>query len=395
MKARYRISRSLPVGVFALTFFTLALVGCGSDSDDESAPSTGGMPSVTKTAILTGLQETPSVATSATGYTSLDVDPDTLIISGGVSFTGVTATAAHIHTGAAGVSGAPAITLTVDNDNHSATVPDGTVLSQQQYDDLMAGNLYVNVHSAANPGGEIRGQIGRFVMTAMLNGAQETSAVMTDGTGTGMVVVDPVTLAISGEITFSDVTATAAHIHTGAAGASGAVAVGLTVGVDGMSATVPNSTVLSQQQYDDLVAGNLYFNVHSATNPSGDIRGQIGPVVMVAMLDGMQEYPTPVTTAATGQGMVVVDPVTLAISGGITFSNVTATAAHIHTGAAGANGAVAVALTVGADGMSATVPDSTVLSQQQYDDLVAGNLYLNVHSATNASGEIRGQLGQP
>lgn len=390
MKTRHPIHSRFPIACLALVVITLTLAGCGSDDDDgDPAPSAGGTPPVTKTAVLTGVQETPAVATSATGYGEVVVDPATLTISGGVNFTGVTATAAHIHTGAAGVSGAPLVTLTVDNATHSATVPAGTMLTQSQVDELLAGNMYINIHSATYPGGEIRGQIGRLVLNAMLNGAQETPAVTTTATGTGMVVVDPLTLAISGGITFSGVVATAAHIHTGAVGAGGAVAVPLTLGAD--AATVPATTTLSQQQYDDLLAGRLYFNVHSMTYAGGEIRGQIGPVALTAMLDGAQETPA-VTTTASGKGVVVVDPLTRAISGGVTFAGVTPTAAHIHTGAMGVGGPVAVALMVGAGGTSATVPAGTMLTQQQYDDLLGGVLYFNVHSAAYAGGEIRGQL---
>jgi hypothetical protein len=140
--------------------------------------------------------------------------------------------------------------------------------------------------------------------------------------------------------------------------------------------------------------GKLYFNVHSAANAAGEIRGQIGPVAMVATLDGAQEVPA-VTTTASGKAVFVVDPVTRMLSGGVGYTGVTATSAHIHTGATGATGAAAVTLTVDSNTNTATVPANTVLTQTQYDDMLAGNLYVNVHSTTFSSGEIRGQIGVP
>lgn len=395
MKIHTNYGRNTPLEWLALATLMLALNGCGSDSNDDATP-TANAPagtSITKIAILSGAQESSPVATSATGEGSITVDSDTRMVSGEFRFTGVSATAAHIHTGAAGVSGPPAVTLTVDNATNSATVPTGTTLSAEQYDDLMAGNLYVNVHSAANAGGEIRGQLGRIVMTATVNGSQEVPPVTTVASGSGLLVVDPATRAVSGRVTFTGVAATGAHIHTGQVGESGGVVLPLTLNVD--SAVIPDGSVLTEQQFDDLLAGMLYFNVHSASNPGGEIRGQIGPVIATAMLDGMQESPTPVNTSAKGNAVVLVDPVTLEAIGGVTFTGVAPTGAHIHTGAMGVSGGVAVALNLGTDNSSATVPPGTTMTQTQFEDLVAGDLYVNVHSAVNASGEIRGQLDRP
>lgn len=396
MKVRHPAILKFPVRFSSLMLLGFTLVGCLHDETKDKDDPVVEMPAemLTRTALLSGAQEATPVVTNATGYATVVVDASTRAITGSISFTGMTATAAHIHTGAAGASGAAAVTLTVDNTTHSATIPAASILTQTQYDDLLAGNLYFNVHSSTNSGGEIRGQIGRIVMTASLDGVQNEPDVVTAASGTARVVVDPLTLGVSGGATYSGVTATNAHIHTGAAGASGAVAVALTVDNTAGTATIPAATQLTQTQYDDLRMGKLYFNVHSTANPTGEIRGQIGPVAMIATLDGAQEIPA-VTTTASGTAVFVVDPVTLALSGGVGFAGVSATAAHIHTGATGISGAPAVTLTVDSNTSTATVPANTVLTQMQYDDLLAGNLYVNIHSTTYASGEIRGQLARP
>jgi hypothetical protein len=106
--------------------------------------------------MLSGSQEVPPVTTSATGQGRITIGDDKMV-SGSVTTTGVVGIAAHIHQGAKGQNGPVIIPLTKNGDSYS--VPAGAKLTDDQYAAYKAGNLYVNVHSAANKGGEIRGQI--------------------------------------------------------------------------------------------------------------------------------------------------------------------------------------------------------------------------------------------
>jgi len=106
---------------------------------------------------LSGSAEVPAVSTSASGSGTITINPD-MSVSGSVTTTGVTATMAHIHNGAAGKNGPVIIPLTKSGDN-TWSVPAGAKLTEAQYAAYKAGDLYVNVHSAEHKGGEIRGQL--------------------------------------------------------------------------------------------------------------------------------------------------------------------------------------------------------------------------------------------
>ncbi len=105
---------------------------------------------------LSGAQENPPVTTAATGTAIVTINDD-MTVSVKVTTTGIAGTASHIHMAPAGQNG-PVIVPFAKNADGFASAP-GAKLTEAQYAAYKAGNLYVNVHSAANPSGEIRGQI--------------------------------------------------------------------------------------------------------------------------------------------------------------------------------------------------------------------------------------------
>lgn len=224
---------------------------------------------------MASAQEVLTNASPATGNGLLEFDATTKKITGRVTLTGMTATAAHIHTGVLGVNG-PIIfpmTQTEAGSGIWVTAADATI-TDAQITDLKAGGLYFNAHSTAFPSGEIRGQIGLNVKFASLNAAQEVLTNGSTATGTGSLVVNPLTRVASGSITLTGMTATAAHIHLGATGVNGAIIIPLTATSAGMFSVTAN-TVLTADQFKAYKQGNLYYNAHSAAFPSGEIRGQI------------------------------------------------------------------------------------------------------------------------
>jgi len=113
---------------------------------------------------LNGDAEVPPVTTSAKGTGNINVMPDRTV-SGSIKVFGLVPTAAHIHEGAVGKNGPPIITLT-QTASDSFAVPAGASLTDAQYTGFTIGKLYVNVHSAQYPNGEIRAQLLRAATAA-------------------------------------------------------------------------------------------------------------------------------------------------------------------------------------------------------------------------------------
>src|SRR5712664_948583 len=187
--------RSILIGLM-VSAVLVGVASCGGGGGGGSSMPAAAAATVIRSASLTGAQETPPTGATGTGRGAVVVNPTTLEITGGITFTGLTSTppsAQHIHQAPSGNptgSGAPIISLTLAPDNATATVPAGTFLTNAQYAALLAGELYFNVHtSPANPNGEIRGQIniqgGVTAGLATLNAAQESSTGISTATGRG------------------------------------------------------------------------------------------------------------------------------------------------------------------------------------------------------------------
>jgi len=373
---------------FVLAALTLGLAACGSGGDDDPVAPTP--TTVQLKAALSGDQEVPPTLTGALGTGSLSLNSSSRAVSGSITIEGMTATAAHIHQGDTGVNG-PVIVPLSETSPGTWSVPAGAVLTEVQATAFAAGGLYFNAHSAANPNGEIRGQIGRDVFAAQMSSAQEVPANASSATGNGLLSLDPATKKFTARVTLSGLAATAAHIHDGAPGVNGPIIFPLSETAAGSGVWVaPADAQLTDAQLARLSAGNLYFNAHSAALPGGEIRGQIGRNVRFARLSAAEEVP-PTPSAATGTGTLVIDPATRAASGSITLTGITATAAHIHLAAPGTNGPIIVPLT-NAGGSVFNVPAGTVLTAAQLLAYKQGNLYYNAHSALYPNGEIRGQI---
>ena len=108
---------------------------------------------------LTGAQEVPPNDSKAVGSGNITIAADGSV-SGSVATPTLQGKAAHIHVGAPGQAGPIVVTL-VAGDGGTWSVPDGAKLTPAQVASWKAGNIYVNVHTAEHPGGEVRAQFSK------------------------------------------------------------------------------------------------------------------------------------------------------------------------------------------------------------------------------------------
>lgn len=233
--------------------------------------------------------------------------------------------------------------------------------------------------------------------TGELSASQEVPPNPSTATGYGRVTLDPSETSIRVSVTWQNMTgnATAGHIHGPAApGANGPVIFDLAPVAAPTGSVIALTFAVTPQQVADLKAGLWYFNIHTATNPGGEIRGQIRvDSPYIAYMDNNQEVPANSSTAR-GYGAVSVKS-----DGSVAFVNMIflnlsgpATAGHVHSGRSGTNGAAIFNLNPPAVTSGGSVDWVFNMSPTQAAAMRQGQLYLNVHTAANPGGEIRGQI---
>jgi len=250
----------------------------------------------------------------------------------------------------------------------------GAAARSQSDDTLRVAAAMTAANETPTPKGDVSGARGTF-----------TATLTKSGTGG----------QLSWRLEFSNLSgnAIAAHIHVAARGASGPVRVPLcapcTSGVTG-------TATITAEVMDAILNDRAYVNVHTPTNPAGEIRDQISIVAGIkTTLTAAQERPKPKGRLARARGTFTATVSRSGSSGVITwkltFSKLSgrAIAAHIHAGARGKAGPVIVPLCTGC--RSGAHGRATV-SETVLDALESGRTYVNVHTKKNAAGEIRGQI---
>ncbi len=230
-------------------------------------------------ATLSGAQEVPPLSIDAAGTAALGLDADgNLHFS--ITVTGLSGpmTGAHFHGPAPEGKNASVIFGITDTfkGNHAEGVWKGLTVEQINY--LMEGQLYLNVHTKANPGGEIRGQVHVGANgVAELEGDAEVPPLTVDAAGTGVfkLVDDGTGLWYQITVTGLSGPITGAHFHGPAPeGTNASVIFGITNTFKGNHAEGVWKG-LTDEQRKFLLDGQVYVNVHTTAHPGGEIRGQV------------------------------------------------------------------------------------------------------------------------
>ncbi len=250
------------------------------------------------------------------------------------------------------------------------------------------GGIYVNIHTTADPAGEISGRLNatQFFFTVALDSTGTGSG--SSATGTGWIRWRDgggVDTALNYTITFSGLsgTFTGAHFHLQP---DGTILQGITfldsATASGTWSSYPDSIIAL------LLHRRVYVNVHSSAFPNGEIRGTVTPaggMTFVAGLDGAQAG-----TASPGLGTAwaMLSPDMSTITYHATYVNLLAglTGSHFHTAT---NGSIIHGVTFTGNTTAGTW---TGFSDTNLQDLLLGRVYLNLHTSAAPAGEIQGRF---
>jgi hypothetical protein len=342
-------------------------------------------------AALDGAQENPPVATPGRGWSVVRLEEPANTVRAFIFTEGLTGpiTVSHIHLAPTGVNGAVIVPLTVAGNLVTGTGP----LTPAQVTAMKTDGTYVNVHTALNPGGEIRGQLVTSVSTrfaGVLSGSQEVPPTGSAATGTFVAFLHEPDNRLVYEVNTSGlVNVTAAHVHPAPAGVNGPVLFPLNGGAGNYCGV---SDRLTAAQVATLKANGMYFNVHTAAFPGGEIRGQM--ILLrddfIGRFSGLTEVP-PTPSLGDGTACVRVAPNgSVTVTANFAGLGGAVLLAHIHTGPPGIAGPILFTLTItGPNTVSGTFTPSTA----DLGLLRSGNWYANLHTAAFPNGEVRAQLG--
>jgi hypothetical protein len=352
-------------------------------------------------AALNGTQEIPSVDTKAVGSAWAVLSDDNTTLYYQVTYTQLSSEfiTSNFQLGLPGVNGGFIREVQFNGNTASGSwsnLPDSIIGA------LVGGQIYINVQSIKNPGGELRGQFSLVNgpgFTISLNANQTgLSSDTSKATGTGWAFLYNNGSTLSYNITLDGLTSPIIfeHFHYGSPGINSGVA--YDISNPGNSNTgnsiIGSWTGLNRSDLDSLIRNDIYVNIHTVIYQNGEIRGQVLKVGLIgfhASLNGNQELPS-VTTEGSGTGWFLLDSRLSSLTYQVTYAQLSSSfqGAYFQQGSPGAGGNIIELLTpyIGNTfaGIWTDLPDSIIIS------MINGNFYLNINSSSNPHGEISGEL---
>jgi hypothetical protein len=318
-------------------------------------------------------------------------------------------TNAKLYMGAIGSTGVEIADITSSvsgNVIKGSIVPDDVLLYN-----LFLGKVYLNIATSANPGGEVRSQLRYYrglSFDAFGEGKQMIPPVPTTAHAVCVIRLSPALDTLFYDIVADDIQTQInySHLHVGNAGVPyGALQVDFSPSIRGHRIKgFKRGTGIGSTTIARLLVSNLALALHTSEYPDGEVRGQIVRFAhegYTVRMDAAQSAPG-TGSAAVGTGFVSMDRdqefVHYAwLANGLSGM---ATAAHFHEGGQGQTGGVVYDMTsmmsVSGNNVSANgywkKSDSAPLTQNIVTLFETNKIYLNIHTASNPNGEIRGQV---
>lgn len=382
----------------------------------------------TLSVLLEAQQQVGNVPTTTnpalTALAVLKVNELTGAINGTVTVDNISSddevTMVHIHSGFAGENGPVLAGFNKISENPTVFAINTEIdalasLPGNDLETFLDGGWYINLHTNSNPSGHLRGQVFTqeiSVSRTKLQGQQENPAVTNaEGvSGVGYVTVNPdeseivANVSVEGFVPFLDAAIGPVHLHNGFAGQNGSVFLPL-FPVDGSETSFrgTETDIIDSIDFARIAQGGTYINVHSAENGSGEVRGQIVPkgvTVARTELQGQQENPAVINASGvSGVGYLTINPsaetlvAKVSVEGFVPFLNAPIGPVHLHSGFAGTNGPVLLPLfPVGDSETNFSSTEADAIADIDFEQIAKGGTYINVHSAANGSGEVRGQV---
>jgi carbon monoxide dehydrogenase subunit G len=382
----------------------------------------------TLSVLLEAQQQVGNVPTTTnpalTALAVLKVNELTGAINGTVTVDNISSddevTMVHIHSGFAGENGPVLAGFNKISENPTVFAINTEIdalasLPGNDLETFLDGGWYINLHTNSNPSGHLRGQVFTqeiSVSRTKLQGQQENPAITNaEGvSGVGYVTVNPdeseivANVSVEGFVPFLDAAIGPVHLHNGFAGQNGGVFLPL-FPVDGSETSFrgTETDIIDSIDFARIAQGGTYINVHSAENGSGEVRGQIVPkgvTVARTELQGQQENPAVINApGVSGVGYLTINPsaetlvAKVSVEGFVPFLNAPIGPVHLHSGFAGTNGPVLLPLfPVGDSETSFSSTEADAIADIDFEQIAKGGTYINVHSAANGSGEVRGQV---